>query len=178
MITQSPRMKEVALYGGAAKCMIPSDWVDASSFRDVPDHQEVFMHPHAVGEQSVIIEILEYDQTLPDDKAAAYYFNDLANADGASSTEIDADRTRISTVNIFGTTVPRCDIAGIHMKAKLGPNSPTKPVVVLMSVIRAVNIHSDILVTSHALPEYGSAIRNVHESVLDSLRFIEKSLFV
>lgn len=177
-MTQSPRMKEVSLYGGAAKCMVPSDWVDASTFRDVPDHQEVFMHPHAVGEQSVIIEILEYDDKLSDNDAAAYYFNDLANADGATSAEIDASKTRVIPVEVFGASVSRCDVSGVHMKAKLGPSSPTMPVIVLMSVIRAVNIHSDILVTCHALPEFASAIESVHRSVADTLRFVDRSLFL
>ncbi len=171
-------MKEVALYGGAAKCMMPSDWVDASSFRDVPDHQEVYMHPTAKGEQSVIIEILQYDDKLPDDKAAEYYFNDLANADGAPSVEIDANRTKTSMVEMFGVPVTRGDISGVHMKAKLGPSSPTSPVMVLMSVIRAVNIGSDILVTCHSFPEFLSEIRDVHDSIIDSLRFVDKRLFV
>ena len=177
-MTQSPRMKKVELYGGAATCMMPSDWVDASAFRDVPDHQEVYMHPHAEGEQSVIIEILQYDDNLTDDSAAAYYFNDLANADGASSADIDIKRTRCLSTDVFGVSVRRGDISGVHMKAKLGPNSPKMPVVVLMSVIRATNIHSDILVTCHALPEFAKAIENVHESIVDSLRFVDKSLFI
>ena len=170
-------MKEVMLYGGAAKCAVPSDWIDAASFRDVPDHQEVYMHPTAEGEQSVIIEILQYEETVTDENAAAYYFNDLANADGASSAELDQTQSNVSKVDIFGSEVIRIDFAGVQMKAKLGPTSPTMPVHVLMSVIRAVNIHSDILITCHAFPEFSANIRSVHKAIVDSLRFVDKSLF-
>lgn len=171
-------MKEVKLYGGAATCMMPADWLDASNFRDVPDHQEVYIHPTGDGEQSVIIEILQYDDKLTDDEAGAYYFNDLANADGANSSIIDVNHAPTSKVDILGGLATRVDTSGVHMKAKLGPASPTMPIVVLMSLIRAPHIDSDILITCHSLRETSSEIRKVHDSIVGSLRFLDNSLFL
>jgi hypothetical protein len=170
-------MKEVELFGGAAKCMLPPDWLDASSFRDVPDHQEVFIHPTAKGEQSVIIEILEYEAKITDCEAGTYYFNDLANADGASSSTIDENIASLSEREIFGQGVTVISISGVQVKGKLGPESPTVPVVVLMSLIRAPHIHSDILVTCHSFPEFASEIHVIHNSVMGTLRFVDEGLF-
>jgi Ran-interacting Mog1 protein len=49
-------MREVALFGGAARVMLPARMEDVSDFRPVPDHQEVYTDASA--DQSVIVEIL------------------------------------------------------------------------------------------------------------------------
>ena len=85
------------LFGGAMRCCMPLRFVDVSTFRQVPDNQEVFSD-EATG-QSVIIEILEFvsDADLAAHAAATgmggaaaaavdpprYFFNDLAEANGA-----------------------------------------------------------------------------------------------
>jgi hypothetical protein len=78
------------LFGGAMRCCMPARFVDVSTFRQVPDNQEVFSD-EATG-QSVIIEILEFvsDADLAGHAAAMggadpprYFFNDLAEANGA-----------------------------------------------------------------------------------------------
>lgn len=39
--------------------------------RQVPDHQEVFVHKNS---ESLIIELLQYDEAISDDKVALQYF--------------------------------------------------------------------------------------------------------
>lgn len=169
--------KEVTLFGGAAKCLVPSDWVDASTFRDVPDHQEVYMHPTAKGEQSVIIEILLYDETLADTEAGEYYFRDLGNADDASSMEIFRTSCERKDVEVFEFVAKRIDTDGIQVKGKLGSSSVSSPVVVLMSLFRIPQLNSDILITCHALTDNRLEIQEVYHLVSDSLCFLDRSLF-
>lgn len=46
------------LYGGALEVELPTDSIDASDLRQVPDHQEIFLRPKTL--TSVIFEINEY----------------------------------------------------------------------------------------------------------------------
>ena len=46
------------LYGGAITARLPSDFIDASNLRQVPDHQEVFLSPKTL--TTIIFEINQY----------------------------------------------------------------------------------------------------------------------
>lgn len=49
--------KMVDLFGGAIVAPIPSSFMDASQFRQIPDNQEVFVDTKT--QQSMIVELLE-----------------------------------------------------------------------------------------------------------------------
>lgn len=83
MSTQSTERRE--LFGGAIVAAIPPTMADASDFRVVPDHQEVFMHP--VNGTCIIIELTQRQAAIPDSEAAPFQFNDLASANAAASPE-------------------------------------------------------------------------------------------
>ncbi|XP_042329002.1 ran guanine nucleotide release factor [Sceloporus undulatus] len=72
------------LFGGAFSACLPPGGIDVSEMRQVPDNQEVFVHPCT--DQSIIIELLEYQAGVPDENAARYHFEDLADA--SATTEI------------------------------------------------------------------------------------------
>merc|ERR1712039_808304 len=76
------------LYGGAFEIGLPQRFVDLSSFRLVPDHQEVWSDAHS--DQSIIIELVEpprvKDQT--DVEAIQYHFNDIAETNNSVQTKI------------------------------------------------------------------------------------------
>lgn len=46
------------LYGGAVTAPLPSDYLDASTLRQIPDHQEVFLSPRTL--TSLVFEINQY----------------------------------------------------------------------------------------------------------------------
>lgn len=75
--TNAPNPTLRQLFGGAILVELPTEFVDVSNVRDVPDHQEVFANQDT--DQSVIIEILERENSIkkPED-CVAYFFNDLA----------------------------------------------------------------------------------------------------
>jgi hypothetical protein len=74
---------ERPLYGGAITCEIPSDWRDVSDIRQVPDHQECWQEADGA---VLVVEILER-QEVSDVDGAAFFFNDLAQANGASTPQ-------------------------------------------------------------------------------------------
>ncbi|KAL4892623.1 hypothetical protein BDV59DRAFT_179320 [Aspergillus ambiguus] len=51
-------------YGGAIKGVIPQGWIDGSSLREVPDHQELFLSPTTLSSQ-----IFEINQRVTEDEA-------------------------------------------------------------------------------------------------------------
>jgi hypothetical protein len=50
-------MTTTDLYGGAIKAILPGSFTDASNFRQVPDHQEVFVNDQ--NNDSIVFDILE-----------------------------------------------------------------------------------------------------------------------
>ncbi|XP_077170148.1 ran guanine nucleotide release factor isoform X2 [Paroedura picta] len=68
------------LFGGAFSAFLPPGSLDVSELRQVPDNQEVFVHPNT--DQSVIIELLEYQAGVPDEAAVRYHFEDVVDASG------------------------------------------------------------------------------------------------
>ena len=169
--------KHVVLFGGAASCDVPADWVDASAYRDVPSHQEVFVHKHATREQSVIVEILQFESAVVDSLAGAFFFDDLATADAAASST--KSKGSMGEAMFLGTKATRVDVEGIQVKAKLGPTAPAQPVAVFMTAFRVPAFDADILVTTHYLvDEFGrDGIRDIHMHIARSLEFSDPTLF-
>lgn len=69
------------LFGGALSAAIPCSATDVSELREIPDNQEVFAHPHT--DQSLIVELVEYQGQVADQDAAKYHFEDIASSNKA-----------------------------------------------------------------------------------------------
>ncbi|KAK7889330.1 hypothetical protein WMY93_024890 [Mugilogobius chulae] len=69
------------LFGGALSAVIPPSFTDISTLRDIPDNQEVFAHSQT--DQSLIVELLEYQSQVADQDAARYHFEDIAGSNKA-----------------------------------------------------------------------------------------------
>ena len=80
---------ERPLFGGAISAEIPSDWIDVSDIRQVPDHQECYQEvlplnvPNDPG--LLVVEILQREPQVSDQDAAIHFFNDLAETNGIQS---------------------------------------------------------------------------------------------
>ncbi|XP_043985613.1 ran guanine nucleotide release factor isoform X2 [Gambusia affinis] len=75
----SPQLRP--LFGGALSAVIPYNVTDISELREIPDNQEVFAHPHT--DQSLIVELLEFQGQVADQDAARYHFEDIAGSNKA-----------------------------------------------------------------------------------------------
>ena len=71
------------LFGGAFSCFIPNNALDASTIRTIPDNQEVFCH--ASTDQSLMVDILEYQNHVDGEEAAKYHFLDLVESNDAGN---------------------------------------------------------------------------------------------
>ncbi|USP73097.1 hypothetical protein yc1106_00371 [Curvularia clavata] len=76
--------KTTPLYGGAITLDLPSDFSDASLIRQIPSHQEVYLHN--TGYTSIVLEILEYVDKPSDEEALQYHFADLVDGTGDTTT--------------------------------------------------------------------------------------------
>ncbi len=148
---------------------VPSSWVDASTLRDVPDHQEVYVDE--TGEASVILEILEYQSQIPDEKAGRFFFTDLAEADGSINSEIRSSIV-VGKREFLGTRAVVCITKGTQTKGKSGPSA----VEVGMAVFRAKKFKSDILVTLHSMPGQ-AGVDDLFDRIADSVEFLDVGLF-
>ncbi|PFH33783.1 Ran-interacting Mog1 protein [Besnoitia besnoiti] len=79
-------MIRVPLFGGAMTCHLPETFKDVSSIRQVPDNQEVFMDMSS--ERSLVIEVVEYQETVSDADAARFFFCDLAKENGSTDAQL------------------------------------------------------------------------------------------
>ncbi len=69
------------LFGGALSAVLPHSATDISELREIPDNQEVFAHAHT--DQSLIVELVEYQSQVADQDAARYHFEDIAGSNKA-----------------------------------------------------------------------------------------------
>jgi hypothetical protein len=74
------------LFGGAVTANVPRDFIDASQFRPVPDTQEVFIDDASGA--TVIVELLERVDHVPDAEAAAFHFEEVARQNRASASVV------------------------------------------------------------------------------------------
>ncbi|CAN9500632.1 unnamed protein product [Ophioblennius macclurei] len=69
------------LFGGALSAVLPRGAADVSDLREIPDNQEVFANAHT--DQSLIVELVEYQGQVADHDAARYHFEDIADSNKA-----------------------------------------------------------------------------------------------
>ncbi|KAG7092271.1 hypothetical protein E1B28_008633 [Marasmius oreades] len=76
------------LFEGAITATAPSNLIDASDIRQVPDTQEVFLFSDS--SVSIIVEILERVEPTNYEEAIKFHFDSLAHDNNASSEKIDS----------------------------------------------------------------------------------------
>ncbi|KAA0188177.1 Ran guanine nucleotide release factor [Fasciolopsis buskii] len=84
-------MEARALFGDAFECLLPVNVIDASTMRQIPDNQEVFVHPST--NQSVCVDILEYVNADSVEHAARLHFEEIGNANETTDMSVDSVRT-------------------------------------------------------------------------------------
>uniref|UniRef100_A0A672JI03 RAN guanine nucleotide release factor n=1 Tax=Salarias fasciatus TaxID=181472 RepID=A0A672JI03_SALFA len=80
------------LFGGALSAVLPHSATDVSELREIPDNQEVFANAHT--DQSMIVELVEYQKEVADHEAARYHFEDIA----ASNKALEQGTSEVSSV--------------------------------------------------------------------------------
>ena len=113
------------LFGGAIICALPISFEDVSVLRQVPDHQEVFVDKDT--ELSLIVELLSYDESVSDERAASHYFEDLSQCNEAQESRIES--TEVIAVSDTSAFMPnilqkysKCALVGKQVVAKFNSN--------------------------------------------------------
>jgi hypothetical protein len=196
-------MTEVDLFGGAMACALPGklddDFHDASKFRLVPDHQEIYMY--ASSGATIIVELLAKVRDVADADAAWYHWEQLAAANraqgGIDRTQV-VERTlppaRFAGPNGAAIVAPRSVTHGVQHVAKFNETDRANDVMVVVGVIRlpapyltdvlcsvsaptriAAGSSDERYVTSPLVPE---AAVELHRPVFESIAIRDFGLFV
>eukprot|EP00933_Yihiella_yeosuensis_P078008 TRINITY_DN89089_c0_g1_i1.p1 TRINITY_DN89089_c0_g1~~TRINITY_DN89089_c0_g1_i1.p1 ORF type:complete len:203 (+),score=23.84 TRINITY_DN89089_c0_g1_i1:36-611(+) len=179
-------IEEAELYGGALVCDMPKSFSDASIFREVPDHQEVWVDKSS--DRSLVIEILEKKE-VSDNEAIPFFLSDLASFNEA------LDPTVLSTRALLPQEVPglpefaRCFTGvGEQTVAKFKEASRNR-VRILAAVVRLEDQTTDILITfndpvtidpessSHSAPVTSESSEAIFARILKSFRVVDWGLF-
>jgi hypothetical protein len=164
------------LFGGAISCAMPASFEDVSIVRQVPDHQEVFVHKDS--EMSLIIELLQYDETIPDEKAGFHYFEDLCLCNEAQQSKIESSEIVNDPEFLPGVQnkkYTKCALVGRQIVAKFNSNNPNQPkdaVQILLMVLRLNDVGTDLLVTLN-LPYAQQTARDSGASLLQKPIIVE-----
>ena len=125
-----------------------------------PDNQEVYSLPNQdvdpnIPGPCIIIELLEYQKQVSNQDAAAYYFKDLAEANGTAPENTSFTRQPISrtgtfpNLSAFSSGIGFQNISPGRDVDVAGNPRPTNPVWVKLeiAVFRLETVHTDLLVT-------------------------------
>jgi hypothetical protein len=161
-------LKTQPLFGGAVEISLNGSFVDISSYRDVPDNQEVFIQLHDddtssggsiyPSSLSLIIELLDFD--ISGDEVSEIIFNDLSDSNEARELKIMSKSRSLSILeNIPGLaeSIPKSNIFGIECHKLVGlqyvPSKSIKNdnaydiVLIILAVIRLPSVKTDISIS-------------------------------
>lgn len=164
--------QEVPLYGGAMLTELPKSYADASNFREVPDHQEVWVDTSS--DRSVIIEVLEQKE-VPDTEAMEFFLNDLASFNEATEAKV------LHTKPLAPEEVPHLGCrafmaVGQQMVAKF-KEERVDPVQIYAAVLRLPEVTTDILITLNDPGHSHAESADMFAHLLKSFRIVDWQLF-
>lgn len=176
------------LFGGAIHIALPTRFDDTSQFREVPDHQEVFSDPDT--DQSVIVEIVEFDPSIPDVEIGKFHLDEIAHvSDAAASQFIGVTALTNEQMPNLPPGVVKLVAVGDQRIAKFRETA-FNTVRMFVAIIRLPQVASEILITLNTplhIDQHSSSARarilhpdyaqQLHLRVLQSLAVNDWSLF-
>lgn len=164
--------------GGAITCDLPAGWKDVSDIRQVPDHQEVYIGPSA-DDPCFVIEILERQDSVPDDEAARFFFDDLAGANGSKESSFSV-QTVTSELNMHSGIGMQRFAKGKDYDAEgnLRPHQEVVDVQIELCVVRLAQVETDLLLTlSRNKSKADEKLSEEFRRILSTLRILDWDLF-
>ncbi|XP_018429201.1 PREDICTED: ran guanine nucleotide release factor [Nanorana parkeri] len=133
------------LFGGAFFALLPHSVQDVSDLREIPDNQEVFAHMHT--DQSIIVELLEYQGGMTDPDAARHHFEDVATSNDAQGK---AEIVSVEPLPLAQLALSSCSSAwtltGHQLVSKFNEQAQNT-VTIYMALFRMAQYSTDLLVT-------------------------------
>ncbi|XP_061593078.1 ran guanine nucleotide release factor [Cololabis saira] len=144
---QSPAGSGRPLFGGALSAVIPQHATDISELREIPDNQEVFAHSHT--DQSLVVELVEYQHQVADQHAARYHFDDLAGSNQAAAAGC-CEVAGVAALPGAELSLAQCSCAwtctGTQRVSKFNEEA-RNTVVIHLGVFRLPQFSTEVLVT-------------------------------
>eukprot|EP01132_Coremiostelium_polycephalum_P004887 gene4887-6095_t len=168
------------LYGGAIEVILPKRFIDISQYRQVPDHQEVFVDEHT--EQSVIIELLER-QPVSDQESLSFHYNVICEEAGIlPEKRILVNSRAITTKEMpnFPDSFPKYLLLAQQKVAKFNETAENT-INVYMAIVRLERAKTDLLITLNEAIEISpesSSINAVKTTTPSSDHTLIESLFL
>ncbi|KAF2068875.1 hypothetical protein CYY_009806 [Polysphondylium violaceum] len=170
------------LYGGAIQIDIPARFIDITSFRQVPDHQEIFVDEKT--DQSVIIELLERQSHVSDAEAIKYHFEIISD-----ESEISAEKRRVGIIRPitqeempnFLPTIPKFMMLAQQRVSKF-KESAENIVNLHMALVRLERAKTDLLITFNEAISISTdsssmkSVQNTNPSNQESIEQLFKSI--
>ncbi|XP_056271571.1 ran guanine nucleotide release factor [Pseudoliparis swirei] len=136
------------LFGGALSAVFPRGAQDASELREIPDNQEVFAHERT--DQSLIVELVEYQAQVADRDAARYHFEDIAGSNEASEPGAGFEVTGVARMCESELSLAHCGSAwtltGTQRVSKFNEEA-RNTVTLRLAVFRLPRFSTDVLIT-------------------------------
>ena len=135
-----------ALFGGAVACFLPIPRMDISEVRQVPDNQEVYAHPKT--DQSIVIELLEYQNIASGEEATRAHYLDISQANKSTETVV-LSHEEIETNRIAIKKCTACHyLTGTQKIAKFNESEEDSNIVRVQLVLyRLQEFDTDLVVT-------------------------------
>uniref|UniRef100_K3WBQ5 Ran guanine nucleotide release factor n=1 Tax=Globisporangium ultimum (strain ATCC 200006 / CBS 805.95 / DAOM BR144) TaxID=431595 RepID=K3WBQ5_GLOUD len=169
-----------ALFGGALSCAIPEGFADVSSFRQVPDNQEVFAN--AQTDQCVIVELLQYESDVCDDESARFFFNEIAASNGCSPDDVSILHSELLAANdgpAIAAAHTNSILVGDQRVAKFKEDESAKNVVrVYLGNIRLPSVTTDVVISVSVPLQISAASSSAGSFQLENSAEIGAALFM
>ena len=191
--------KRRELYGGAISIVLPHDWRDVSVVRQIPDFQEVYQDfSSSSRERSLVVEILQREDTVKDADAAAYFLKDLVEKEGdeaklllqnvwtvgtsSENNNNDDDTTEKMIIHMSSLSISAK--ASTCISKIITPSSTHPKTKIELCVLRLVPVETDLLImlNSSYEPKKLESQKQQHsklfQSIVNSFQIHDWSLFV
>ncbi|OBZ83865.1 putative ran guanine nucleotide release factor [Choanephora cucurbitarum] len=143
-------MNTQSLFGGAILSPVPSSFVDASQFRQIPDNQEVFVDMNT--QQSLIFELLEQVEAKHTD-VAKFHFQQLADDNEATDATVSyveqLDPKEVSPL-LTSDATELYILQGTQKVSKFNEKQADNTVEIVMAVIRLIQVETDFVISINA----------------------------
>ncbi|CAI4045157.1 hypothetical protein SUVZ_10G2600 [Saccharomyces uvarum] len=183
--------KVVELYGGAITTVVPAGFLDASSFREVPDTQEVYVNSRRDADkfkdglatnESIIVDLLETVDKADLREAWMFHVDDLTELNGTSQWETLQEDTIQQGTKLTGL---------VKVTNKRGKQDLAQTVVVGVALIRLSQFDTDAVISinvplteeeasqarNNEVPPRCRAVYRLLQEMVDEFLVVDASLF-
>jgi hypothetical protein len=136
----------MSLFGGALSCLLPPGAKDVSEVRQIPDNQEVLVHEET--DQSIVIELLEYEEAVDGEQAVKHHFHELARSNNAVAQKILSSSRLLNEKLALNDCREAVAITGQQRVAKFNEGADASNTVTIhLALLRMPQYATDILMS-------------------------------